>query len=162
MDPIHRTVVREAFPVTYFAGKHATQFYERMRDEKTIIGNKCPQCDNVYVPPIDFCRKCFCETGENWVDCGTQGILYNYSILHVQFPGYVLKPPFIYAYIKLDGSDDWFIHIMRETHLDKVKRNIRVEAVWDEEAGLKQSNIGHIFQPIKYFRPVDPEFRADA
>lgn len=160
MDQITRTVVREAFPITYYTGKHLSFFYEKMRAEKKIFGNRCPKCGNVYVPPVEFCRKCFVETGEDWVECSTEGVLWNYTILRVQFPGYVLKPPFVYSYIKLDGSDDWFIHIMGEANLDKLHVGMKIEVVWHEQSSVKQANIGYVFQPIKYFRPVDPAFRV--
>jgi len=150
---------RQGITYHYAAGRALSYFYQKLRDERRIFGNRCPKCGNVFVPPIDFCRTCFVEVPNSWVAVSDKGELWSYSVILKTFVGYMRKPPWIYAQIKLDGADDYFYHIVLGANLDKVEIGMRVEAVWAEERG-RVSDTGDIFGEIAYFRPVEEWRRA--
>ena len=151
---------RQGIRYTYAAGKAKSYFYTKLRDEKKIVGVRCPQCKAVYVPPIDFCRKCFIETTGDWVEVSDKGIVWDFTIPRVSFVSFTEKVPYIYAQVKLDGVDDWIYHIVREANLDKAHIGMRIEAVWAEDTGIMRSHVGNLFREIRYFRPVDPAERV--
>ena len=57
------------------------------------------------------------------------------------------KEPRIYALILLDGATQALPHFLGEVAFDKVKKGLRVQAVF------KEDRRGHILD-IKYFKPV--------
>ena len=46
-----------ALPYTYFAGKLGSRFITTIRDQKKIMGVKCPACNRVYIPPRQTCER---------------------------------------------------------------------------------------------------------
>jgi uncharacterized protein len=57
--------------------------------------------------------------------------------------------PYTYGYIKLDGADNIFSHIINEMDLNKIKVGMKVRAVFREKAEMK----GNI-EDIKYFNLI--------
>jgi uncharacterized OB-fold protein len=91
------------FDYRYFAGETASRFFNALRDEGRIYGRRCPACERVLVPARSFCDACYVETGE-WVETGPGGSLENFTIVATKFPG-LPDPPFVIAYVTLDGAD---------------------------------------------------------
>ena len=160
LKPVDRITQTQEFTFSYVAGRSLSYFYQKLHDERKIIGSKCPKCGSVLVPPVDFCRECFVETYGNWVEVADKGVVYLYTVIHTVFPFYVQpKPPYAYAQIKLDGADDWFYHYLLEVDPNKVEAGMRVEAVWAHEDTKVAFRVGGLLGEIAYFRPADPAKR---
>lgn len=140
---------RTWFPTVYYVGEFRTKFFEELRDNKRILGVKCPECNCVYVPPRKICPRCFGELSE-WVPVGNKGIVLAYTTVYYDTRIQTVqpkKPPFTYAIIKLDGSDTGLVHFVDEYHEQDLKIGIRVEAVF------KDQRTGSILD-IEHFKPV--------
>jgi uncharacterized OB-fold protein len=57
--------------------------------------------------------------------------------------------PYTYGYIKLDGADNIFSHIINETDLNKIKVGMKVKAIFKERSEME----GNI-KDIKHFEIV--------
>ena len=69
-----------------------------------------------------------------------------YCIVNVPFLGQRIKPPYVSAYVLLDGADIAFLHLILDIDAaDEVRMGMRVEAVWKprEEWGTTIENISH-------------------
>ncbi|WP_336965250.1 Zn-ribbon domain-containing OB-fold protein [Sphingobium aquiterrae] len=106
------------FEYTYFAGDTASRFFHRLRDDGAIFGRKCPSCKRVLVPARSYCDACYVET-EDWVEVGPEGVLDIFSIVATQFPG-LPPPPFIMAYVTLDGADTALLNHVTGTDLSDI------------------------------------------
>ncbi len=131
---------------SYDAGATRSKFLTEIRDNKKILGIRCPNCNLVYVPPRSTCVKCFASLSE-FVEVARTGTLTTYSVVHSSQPYYPSKPPFIYGVIELDGADTGLVHLIGEVDIKKRSVGMRVEAVFKDE------RIGSILD-IKYFRPT--------
>ena len=123
------------------------RFAEELRDNKRIMGTKCPECGIVFCPVTSDCPKCYVPT--EWVEIGPRGTIEAYTICYMPslwFPD--LKPPIYYGLIKLDGADTALIHFLSDVDIDTLKNGMRVEAVFKEEG--REGTIND----IQHFKPV--------
>lgn len=142
--------VRLPYRLAY--GETWTKFFEGMKEEK-IYGTRCSKCDRILVPARTFCPRCFVNTDE-WVECAQEGTLLAWVLTNYTFFAQPLKPPFITALIRLDGTDVNFLHLLGgfdksslEAVRKKVHNGMKVKAVWSKKKR------GHILD-LKYFRPA--------
>ena len=117
-------------PYSWWVGEVGSRFLIGLRDEKKILGNRCPDCGTVYVPPRKNCGRCFVETDE-WVELGRVGVVVAHTVVRFAYPLQPAKPPFAYALIRLDGADVELIHVVKED-LEQLRNGVRVEAVFAE------------------------------
>jgi uncharacterized OB-fold protein len=59
----------------------SASFYQALRD-KRLIGTRCQECQNVYVPPRQVCPHCHSRDVE-WVKVKGEGILVAYTTIAV-------------------------------------------------------------------------------
>ncbi|MBS7249866.1 MAG: Zn-ribbon domain-containing OB-fold protein [Candidatus Freyarchaeota archaeon] len=137
---------RIVLPFSYSVGRIASKFFIELRDNKRIMGVKCPKCGQILVPPRRYCGKCMAETNE-WVEVGDKGTLVAYTVTYRSSPNLPKKPPLAYGIIKLDGADTNMVHILGEVNLDKIKPGMRVQAVFKDQ---REGNI----LDIDYFKPI--------
>jgi len=57
--------------------------------------------------------------------------------------------PYTYGYIRLDGADNIFSHIINEMDLNKIKVGMKVRAVFKDREDMKGNT-----EDIKYFEIV--------
>jgi uncharacterized OB-fold protein len=67
-----------------------------------LAGSKCAKCGEVVVGDRTTCGKCGARAGLESVKLGTIGKLYNFTIVHRNFPG--VPVPFISAIVDIDGG----------------------------------------------------------
>lgn len=67
-----------------------------------LAGSKCGKCGEVVAGERDTCGKCGARKGVEHVKLGTTGKLYNYTVVHRNFPG--VPVPFISAIVDVDGG----------------------------------------------------------
>lgn len=127
------------------AGVAGSRFFQELRDNKRIMGTRCPKCSRVLVPPRIFCEECFVDT-EEWVEVSSQGELLTFGESYLGTDGSKLQEPWILGIIKLDGADGGLIHYLGEAKPEELKIGIRMEAVFNEKRN------GNILD-IKYFKP---------
>jgi uncharacterized protein len=121
--------------------------YLRGLAEGRLLGQRCPRCRKVYVPPRGACPTDGVPTEEE-VELPDRGIVTTFCIVNVPFLGQRIKPPYVAAYILLDGADIAFLHLVLGCAADEVRMGMRVEAAWKprEQWGTTLENIDH-FRP---------------
>jgi hypothetical protein len=121
--------------------------YLRGLEQGKLLGQRCPACEKVYIPPRGACPTDGVPT-EDEIELPDRGIVTTFCIVNVPFLGQRIKPPYVAAYILLDGADIAFLHLVLGCAADEVRMGMRVEAVWKprEQWGTTLENIDH-FQP---------------
>lgn len=101
----------------------------------------------VYFPPKEADPATGLELDE-FVELPDRGTVTTFAVINIPFAGQRIKPPYVAAYVLLDGADIPFLHLVTEIDAADVRMGMRVEAVWKprEEWGLGIDNIDH-FRP---------------
>ena len=118
-------------PFRHYAGEVTSRYLKEFRDNKRIMGRRCPKCKRVLVPARKNCGTCF-EDIDEWVEVKPEGVIEAFTIVHYSHPVQPVKPPFAYALIRLDGADVGFLHLIKKD-LDKIKNGLRVKAKFSGE-----------------------------
>ena len=113
-----------------------------------LLGQRCPACQKVYVPPRGACPTDGVPTVED-VELPGQGVVTTFCIVNVPFMGQRITPPYVAAYILLDGADIAFLHLVLGCDAADVRMGMRVEAVW-----RPRDEWGPTLQNIDHFRPT--------
>jgi len=136
-----------ALPYSYFAGRVGSRFITAIRDQKTIRGVRCENCDTVFVPPRQTCEKCLADIRDNWVDLGDTGEIVNFTVVRYADKHLPKDPPFVLAMIKLEGADTPLVHIVDGMAPEQVTVGQRVKAVFTGKATSTLLDIDH-FAPV--------------
>ena len=134
----------------YTAGIASTKFLKGIAQKK-ILGQRCPECQKVYVPPRGSCPRCAVPTEEE-VHVADRGTVTTFCIVRIPSENLSIQPPFVCAHILLDGADIPFFALIHECNFEEVRMGMRVEAVWAPD-----EKIGPTFESIEYFKPLDEE-----
>ena len=141
-------------PYNYHAGFYYSRFLRELRDNKRIVGVRCPKCKKIYVPPRVVCRDCFI-TMEEFVPVGDRGTLLAFTVTKFAYTdtttGGPKRIPYTAAYIKLDGSDSNILHCLDETDEGKIGAGMRVQAVFSDD------RTGDYFHDIDHFTIVQDD-----
>lgn len=133
-------------PFEWSAGRYGSKFLTELRDNKRLLGIKCPECGIVYAIPRQVCRTCFVEM-DDWVELSDKGTLTTFTVLGFGFidpDTGVQKPvPYTCAFIRPDGADTMIAHFLDETDVDKIKIGMRVQAVFEEQRKGSLLDIKH-------------------
>ncbi|MGW0161684.1 Zn-ribbon domain-containing OB-fold protein [Mycobacterium sp. NPDC003323] len=136
-----------------------SRFMEGLQEQK-ILGNSCPDCDRVFVPPQAYCESCFVPTGE-WVELPAEGTVEVFTVAWHGFRGSP-EPPYAVGAIRLDGASTLLMHWVVGVDFDPSKDvrealpfGTRVRAQWSPE------RTGQILD-IAHFVPVDDEGTVQA
>ena len=141
---------------SYTAGRAATRFLRAITDRR-IVGQRCPKCEKVYVPPRGACPMCGVATEEE-VELPDKGTVTTFCVVNLPFYGQAIKPPYVCASILLDGADIALFHLIQEVPAEEVRMGMRVEAVWDDAEKLEPT-----MESIKHFRPTgEPDAPFDS
>jgi uncharacterized OB-fold protein len=131
----------------YAASPEESKFFRGLAEGR-LVGQRCPKCQKVYVPPRGACPVDGVPTTDE-VELPDRGTVTTFCIVNVPFQGQKIEPPYVSAYVLLDGADIAFLHLILECDAADVRMGMRVEAVWKprEEWTTDLNN-------IKYFRPT--------
>jgi len=139
-------------PYRHTAGRAATRFFRELKDNKRIVGVRCPTCRRVLVPPRGFCERCFVPV-DDFVGVEDKGTLTTFTIVYAHFTS-LPPPPYCVGIIKLDGADTGLIHYIGTVDLQDMEAakkaisiGMRLQAVWRDEREGKITD-------IEYFKPV--------
>jgi len=130
-----------------FAASPEESAFFRGLAEGRILGQRCPVCEKVYVPPRGACPVDGVPT-TTVVEVPDTGIVTTFCIVNVPFLGQKITPPYVSAYMLLDGADIAFLHLLLGVDPADVRMGMRVKAVWKprDEWGTTIENISH-FEP---------------
>jgi hypothetical protein len=131
---------------TLNAGRALTRFYKGMQSGR-ILGQRCPECSKVNVPPRGACPTCGVPTEEE-VQCSEVGTVTTFCIINIPFEAQALELPYACASILLDGADTTLFHLIQEIPAAQIRMGMRVRAVWNDE---KKPSL----EAIKHFKPAD-------
>ena len=150
-DPVTMLVSPSSIEIQHTASLPESAFLRGLEEGKLIgayaildSGEK----GKVYFPA----READPATGrqlDQYVELPDKGTVTTFAIINIPFAGQRIKPPYVAAYVLLDGADIPFLHLVTEIEAADVRMGMRVEAVWKprEEWGLGIDN-------IDYFRPT--------
>src|SRR4051794_28858896 len=139
-------VVPVELDYTYEASPEESAFFRGLAEGR-ILGQRCPTCGKVYVPPRSACPVDGTPTNEE-IELPDKGTVTTFCIVNVPFMGQKITPPYVSAYVLLDGADIAFLHLILDIPAEEVRMGMRVEAVWKprEEWSTTIENISH-FRP---------------
>jgi uncharacterized protein len=140
---------QDALPVTsrYTFGLAGERFFREIKDNGHLFGTYCMNCDHTYVPGTLFCERCLSKLDE-WIDVGTTGEVYTFTLLFKGYDGSERKEPLVIAFIRI--ADGGLVHRLDEVALDDIYIGMIVEAVFKP----KDERQGSILD-IEYFKPAD-------
>ncbi|GAA0618684.1 OB-fold nucleic acid binding domain-containing protein [Kutzneria viridogrisea] len=135
-SPVHLRYLHSASP--------EESRYLRGLAEGRLLGQRCPACGKVYVPPRPACPTDGVPT-EDEVELPDRGVVTTFCVVNVPFLGQRIKPPYVAAYVLLDGADIAFLHLVLGCAAEEVRMGMRVRAVWRprESWGTTLENIDH-------------------
>jgi uncharacterized protein len=150
-DPVTMLVSPSSIEIQHTASLPESTFLRGLEEGKligayAILANG--ERGKVYFPA----READPATGRQlteFVELPDKGTVTTFAIINIPFAGQRIKPPYVAAYILLDGADIAFLHLILEIDAADVRMGMRVEAVWrpPEEWGLGIDN-------IEYFKPT--------
>ena len=128
------------------ASAEESRYLRGLREGK-IIGQRCPACGKVYVPPRGACPVDGVPTTTD-VELPDVGTVTTFCVVNVPFHGQRVPSPYVAASVLLDGADIAFQHLILGCEPDEVRMGMRVRAVWKpaEQWGTTSENIDH-FEP---------------
>lgn len=148
IDPLEIMVSPISLRVDHSASSQETEYLLALKEGR-LVGQRCPVCEKVYIPPRGACPVDGVPTVES-VELPDRGIVTTFCIVNVPFAGQKIQPPYVAAYILLEGADIAFLHLILECDAADVRMGMRVEAKWKPR---EEWTTG--LQNIEYFRPTD-------
>jgi uncharacterized OB-fold protein len=142
-DPVTLLVVPTSISIQHTASAPES-IYLRALQQGMLLGARSGDTGKVYFPP----READPATGrelDQFVELPDTGTVTTFAVINIPFAGQKIKPPYVAAYILLDGADIPFLHLVTEIDAADVRMGMRVQAVWKprEEWGLGIDNIEH-------------------
>ncbi|BBZ50803.1 DNA-binding protein [Mycobacterium heidelbergense] len=146
-EPVKMIVTPIELTIQHTAS-HEESAYLRAIAEGKLLGARTGKTGKVYFPPHGADPATGQPTTE-FVELPDKGTVTTFAIINIPFQGQRIKPPYVAAYVLLDGADIPFLHLVADIDAHDVRMGMRVEAVWKprEEWGFGIDN-------IEYFRPT--------
>jgi uncharacterized protein len=145
-DPVTTLATPMRLDYQYTAGLSQSRFLRGIAQGR-FIGQRCPVCRQVYVPPRGSCPTDGVATTDP-IELANTGTVTTYCVVNVPFQGQSIEIPYICAQILLDGANIAFMGLIQELPADQVRMGMRVEAVW-----VEPDQLGLTMASVKYFRP---------
>lgn len=142
-QPPTKIVTPVSLDYQYAASPEESAFFRGLAEGR-IVGQRCPVCEKVYVPPRPACPVDGVPTHDE-VELSDTGTVTTFCIVNVPFLGQKIAPPYVSAYVLLDGADIALQHLILDIPAEEVRMGLRVRAVWRprEEWGATIENISH-------------------
>lgn len=147
VEPVRRIVTPARLDYTFTAGEATSRFLKGIA-RKRILGERCPACHKVYVPPRGACPTDGVPTSEQ-VELAHTGTVTTFCVVNVDFTGRGIDIPYVSATVLLDGADIGLFGLISEVPYDQVRMGMRVEAVWVDD-----DHLGPTLESIKWYRPT--------
>ncbi|HET7665907.1 MAG TPA: OB-fold domain-containing protein [Mycobacterium sp.] len=160
-NPVTVQVTPSAIEIQHTASLPESTFLRGLEEGKLLGARtgcgRAGEKGRVYFPPKEADPATGLELDE-FVELPDRGTVTTFAIINIPFAGQRIKPPYVAAYVLLDGADIAFLHLIQEIDASDVRMGMRVEAVWKprEEWGLGIDN-------IEYFKPTgEPDADYDS
>lgn len=144
-----------ALTIAHAATEEESWYLEGLRNGKLLGGRVAT--GEVYFPP----RQASPADGSRTVarvELADTGTVTTFCIVNVPFLGQQIKPPYVAAYVLLDGADIPFLHLILDCPADDVRMGMRVKAVWRPKDEWE-----HTLRNISHFAPSgEPDAPFDA
>ncbi|MFF0744627.1 Zn-ribbon domain-containing OB-fold protein [Streptomyces sp. NPDC004111] len=127
-DMVTLLTVPARLDYTYSPGRAPTDYLTALADHRTV-GERCPSCRKVYVPPRGACPTCGVATDEQ-VEVGPHGTVTTFCIVNIKARNLDIEVPYVYAHIALDGADLALHGRIAGIPYDQVRMGLRVTPVW--------------------------------
>jgi uncharacterized protein len=146
-EPVTVQVAPSRIEIQHTASLPESVFLRGLEEGK-LLGARTGENGKVYFPPKEADPATGLEL-DTFVELPDRGTVTTFAIINIPFAGQRIKPPYVAAYVLLDGADIAFLHLIQEIDATEVRMGMRVEAVWKprEEWGLGIDN-------IEYFKPT--------
>lgn len=129
-DPVTGIVAPARLDYTYSPGRAQSAYITALAEHRNV-GERCPSCRKVYVPPRGACPTCGVATLEQ-VEVGPRGTVTTFCIVNIKAKNLDIEVPYVYAHIALDGADLALHGRIGGIPYDQVRMGLRVEPVWTE------------------------------
>ncbi|MDJ0386248.1 OB-fold nucleic acid binding domain-containing protein [Streptomyces sp. G-G2] len=129
-DAVTGIVAEARLDYTYSPGRAQTAYINGLAERRTV-GERCPSCHKVYVPPRGACPTCGVATTDR-VEVGPAGTVTTYCIVNIKARNLDIEVPYVYAHIALDGAGLALHGRIGGIPYDEVRMGLRVEPVWSE------------------------------
>ncbi|WP_428340493.1 Zn-ribbon domain-containing OB-fold protein [Mycobacterium sp.] len=146
-EPVTVQVTPSMIEIQHTASLPETAFLRGLEEGK-LLGARTGDSGKVYFPPKEADPATGLEL-DSFIELPDKGTVTTFAIINIPFAGQRIKPPYVAAYVLLDGADIAFLHLIQEIDATEARMGMRVEAVWKprEEWGLGIDN-------IEYFKPT--------
>ncbi|MDV9191927.1 OB-fold domain-containing protein [Streptomyces sp. SR27] len=129
-EPVTGIVAPARLDYTYSPGRAQTRYLQALAERRTV-GERCPSCAKVYVPPRGACPTCGVATTDR-VEVGPKGTVTTFCIVNIKARNAEIEVPYVYAHIALDGAGLALHGRIAGIPYDEVRMGLRVEPVWTE------------------------------
>ncbi|PVC81610.1 DNA-binding protein [Streptomyces sp. CS090A] len=131
-DPVTGIVAPARLDYVHSPGRAQSAYLKALAGHRTV-GERCPACRKVYVPPRGACPTCGIATADQ-VEVGPRGTVTTFCIVNIKAKNLDIDVPYVYAHIALDGADLALHGRIAGIPYDQVRMGLRVEPVWAEGA----------------------------
>lgn len=158
-DPVTMVITPIQLEIQHSASYPESAYLRALKEGKLLgarTRSESGETGKVYFPA----READPATGQrltDYVELPDVGIITTFAIINIPFQGQKIKPPYVAAYVLLDGADIPFLTLVSEVDAHDVRMGMRVQAVWKprEEWTYGMEN-------IEYFRPTgEPDAEYD-
>ncbi len=155
-DPVTMVITPIELEIQHSAS-HPESAYLRALQQGKLLGARTGKGAKVYFPA----READPATGQpltDFVEVADRGTVTTFAIINIPFLGQRIQPPYVAAYVLLDGADIPFLTVVSDVDAHDVRMGMRVQAVWKprEEWTYSMDN-------IEYFRPTgEPDADYDS
>ncbi|CAM5278448.1 Zn-ribbon domain-containing OB-fold protein [Streptomyces avidinii] len=129
-DAVTGIVAEARLDYVYSPGRAQTAYINALSERRTV-GERCPSCHKVYVPPRGACPTCGVAATDQ-VEVGPAGTVTTYCIVNIKAKNLDIEVPYVYAHIALDGAGLALHGRIGGIPYDQVRMGLRVEPVWTE------------------------------
>ncbi|WP_097866295.1 Zn-ribbon domain-containing OB-fold protein [Streptomyces sp. rh34] len=128
VDPVTDIVTPARLDYVHTPGRAQSAYLTALESHRTV-GERCPACRKVYVPPRGACPTCGVATAEQ-VEVGPRGTVTTFCVVNIKAKNLDIEVPYVYAHIALDGADLALHGRIAGIPYDQVRMGLRVEPVW--------------------------------
>ncbi len=135
----------------FWVGKYMDKFFDGLERQK-FVGNQCPSCKKVYLPPRKTCGDCSKKISfdANWIELGTTGVVINFTATPYtvnERRSKKGKKTTVIGLVRIEGSDTAMIYEIVDVEEKDVKIGMKVEPVWNKKLSGTPND-------IKGFKPA--------
>jgi len=129
------------------AGQARTRFLRGLAEGR-IVGQRCPACEKVYLPPRGACPTDACLTEEE-IELPYTGTVTTYCVVNMKFSARAPELPYVCAQVLIDGAHTPLFGLVAGVAADQVRMGQRVRAVF-----VPPDERGPTLESIKWFEPT--------